>query len=42
MQDVKKVYELFLDEQRSSRKLQEYQNEYLFHEVEDTSAMETN
>lgn len=44
MQDVKKVYELFLDEGRSSRKLLEYQNEYLYHENSDeqsSSAMET-
>lgn len=41
MQDVKKVYELFLDEGRSSRKLLEYQNEYLYHENSDEQASAT-
>jgi RuvB-like protein 2 len=43
--DVKKVYELFLDEQRSSRILKEFQDEYLFNEINEAipqSAMETN
>lgn len=32
MQDVKRVYSLFLDEARSSQALKEYQDEYLFDE----------
>ncbi|XP_055687183.1 ruvB-like helicase 2 [Lutzomyia longipalpis] len=32
IEDVKKVYTLFLDESRSSRILKEYQDEYLFNE----------
>lgn len=32
MQDVKRVYSLFLDEARSSQFLKEYQDEFLFDE----------
>ena len=41
MDDVKKVYSLFLDERRSSQILKDYQNEYMFNEV-DIAPMETN
>lgn len=33
-EDVKKVYSLFLDEHRSSQILKEYQDEYMFNEIE--------
>ncbi|KFM82423.1 RuvB-like 2, partial [Stegodyphus mimosarum] len=41
--DVKKVYTLFLDESRSSQYLKEYQNDFLFNEIEDkdVKAMDT-
>lgn len=32
MEDVKRVYSLFLDEGRSTQYLKEYQDEYLFDE----------
>lgn len=41
MEDVKKVYSLFLDERRSSQILKDYQNEYMFNEV-DIALMDTN
>ena len=31
--DIKRVYSLFYDEQRSCQFLQEYQNEFMFNEV---------
>ncbi|XP_065360702.1 ruvB-like helicase 2 [Calliphora vicina] len=34
-EDVKKVYSLFLDENRSSQILKEYQDEYMFSEIEE-------
>lgn len=34
-EDVKKVYSLFLDENRSSQILKEYQDEYMFNEIEE-------
>lgn len=37
-EDVKKVYSLFLDENRSSRILKEYQDEYMFNEIQDIDA----
>lgn len=42
--DVKKVYELFLDENRSTRILNDFQKEYMFAEIpaEKASPMETN
>jgi len=45
VEDVKKVYSLFLDETRSSRILKEYQDEYLFNETNDSiprDVMDTN
>lgn len=33
VEDVKKVYSLFLDESRSSRILKEFQDEFMFSEV---------
>lgn len=46
MEDVKKVYHLFLDENRSSKILKENEHEYLFNETNDAfprdSAMDTN
>lgn len=33
IEDVKKVYALFLDEHRSSQYLKEYQNEFMFNEI---------
>lgn len=35
VEDVKKVYSLFLDESRSSRILKEFQDEFMFSEVTD-------
>ena len=44
--DVKKVYDLFLDEQRSSRYLNEHQSEFMFNQINDSlsvsDAMEIN
>lgn len=37
LEDVKKCYALFLDENRSSRILKEYQNEYMFSEVDEAT-----
>lgn len=34
IEDVKKCYTLFLDENRSSRILKEYQDEYMYSEVQ--------
>lgn len=34
IEDVKKVYSLFLDEHRSSQFLKEYQDEYMFNEAD--------
>ena len=34
MEDIKKVYTLFLDEQRSCEFLKEYQDEFMFNETE--------
>ena len=31
--DIKRVYSLFLDESRSTQFLKEYQQEFMFHEV---------
>lgn len=43
--DIKRVYSLFLDEARSTQFLKEYQTEFMFHEDESaetaTEAMET-
>lgn len=39
MEDVRKVYSLFLDEGRSSRILNEHQNEYLYSEIDDKSKL---
>jgi RuvB-like protein 2 len=33
IEDVKRVYSLFLDESRSAQLLKEYQDEFLFNEV---------
>lgn len=45
MEDIKRVYSLFLDEARSAQFLKEYQTEFLFHEDEAaepaSEAMET-
>jgi RuvB-like protein 2 len=35
IEDVKKCYSLFLDENRSSRVLKEYESEYMFNEIEE-------
>ena len=37
VEDVWKVYGLFIDENRSSRLMKDYQDEYLFNEVNDTT-----
>ena len=37
VEDVQKVYGLFIDENRSSRLMKDYQDEYLFSEVDDTT-----
>ena len=37
MEDVKRVYSLFLDEHRSTQFLQEYQEQFLFSEVKKSS-----
>lgn len=34
IEDIKKVYSLFVDEKRSMQYLRELQDEYMFHEVE--------
>lgn len=43
--DIKRVYSLFLDEARSSQFLKEYQTEFMFHQDESaepaSEAMET-
>eukprot|EP00127_Corallochytrium_limacisporum_P005620 Clim_evm19s209 gene=Clim_evmTU19s209 len=40
--DIKKVYSLFLDEGRSTEFLREYQNEFMFHDnADDPTAMDT-
>ncbi|XP_077290078.1 ruvB-like helicase 2 rept [Arctopsyche grandis] len=36
IEDVRKVYSLFLDEHRSSQFLKEYQDEFMFNDIEDT------
>lgn len=42
MDDIKRVYSLFLDEHRSTQFLQEYQQQFLFsEETTPTAAMET-
>lgn len=41
IEDVKKVYSLFLDENRSSKILKEYQDEYMFNDCSEASAMDT-
>ncbi|ELU16243.1 hypothetical protein CAPTEDRAFT_221846 [Capitella teleta] len=41
MDDIKRVYSLFLDESRSSTFLREYQQEFMFHEVGADDTMET-
>lgn len=46
LDDIKRVYSLFLDEARSSQFLKEYQTEFMFHEDESpeptsAEAMET-
>lgn len=44
MEDIKKVYSLFIDESRSTTFLKEYQEEFMFNEVKsrgDGVAMET-
>ena len=41
MDDIKRVYSLFLDEHRSTQFLQEYQQQFLFSETTPTAAMET-
>jgi RuvB-like protein 2 len=43
VEDIKRVYSLFLDEGRSSQFLKEYQQEYMFYEnsAEDTMETET-
>lgn len=38
VEDVKKVYSLFFDENRSSKMLKEYQDAYMFNEVIDSSS----
>lgn len=40
IEDVKKCFSLFLDENRSSRILKEYQDEYMFSEVSDPTKSE--
>ena len=44
VEDIKKVYSLFIDESRSTTFLKEYQQEFMFSEVKgrgDAVAMET-
>jgi len=33
VEDIKRVYSLFLDESRSTQFLKEYQQEFMFHEI---------
>ena len=37
MDDIKRVYSLFLDETRSSQYLKEYHQEFMFNEIKDES-----
>ena len=37
IQDIKRVYALFLDEKRSVQFLKEHQDEYMFNEVDNSS-----
>ncbi|XP_060068213.1 ruvB-like 2 [Ylistrum balloti] len=39
--DIKRVYSLFLDESRSTQFLKEYQQEFMFHEMSAAESMET-
>lgn len=41
IQDVKKVYQLFIDEERSVKFLKEYEDEFMFDEGNDEPSMET-
>lgn len=41
MPDVRRVYSLFVDEIRSCQFLTDYQNEFMFNEVDSTEASET-
>ncbi|KAI8974902.1 RuvB-like 2 [Pilobolus umbonatus] len=40
IQDIKRVYSLFLDEKRSVQYLKDYQDEYMFNEHKDTMAVD--
>lgn len=42
IEDVKKVYSMFLDENRSSKILKDYQEEYMFNEIKTESQIESN
>ncbi|KAI0235195.1 RuvB-like 2 [Lamellibrachia satsuma] len=41
VEDIKRVYSLFLDESRSTQFLKEYQQEFMFHEIGVDEVMET-
>jgi len=41
IQDIKRVYALFLDEKRSVQFLKEHQDEYMFNEVEESMAVDS-
>ena len=41
VQDIKRVYSLFLDEKRSVQYLKDYQDQYMFNEHNDTMAVDT-
>jgi RuvB-like protein 2 len=40
IQDIKRVYALFLDEKRSVQFLKEHQDEYMFNEVQESMAVD--
>lgn len=41
VQDIKRVYMLFLDEKRSVQAMKDYQDQYMFNENESTMAVDT-
>ena len=38
VEDIKRVYTLFVDVKRSTQFLLEYQSEFMFHEIQDENA----
>lgn len=39
IEDIKRVYSLFLDEKRSVQYLKDYQDQYMFNEAENDNSM---